>query len=214
MQVVELVELSDEKLDNYLSMGWFRMNQTIFTTNIEWLNNAVRLVIWLRVRLHDFDKDDKYKDLFKKNRGFRTEITPALIHDEHEQLFTLYKQSKVFDASDSIRSLLFHEKFTNAYNTWMINVYDDNILIGAGYFDIGKESAAGITSFYHPDYHKHSLGLFIIYEKMFYCKNKGVKYFYPGYYAPDYPAFDYKLKIGKRALEFYHPGLLNWFPFY
>jgi len=214
MQIVELLNLSPEELDRYLANGWFRMNQAIFTTHIEWLNDSLYLVIWLRIKLKDFNTDKKYNELHKKNKSFRTEITTAALTEKHEELFSLYKKSKPFEASSSLQSLLYHNKSYNVYNTWMINVFDGNELIGAGFFDIGKNSAAGISSFYHPDYNKYSIGLFMIYEKMFYCKGKGLKYFYPGYYAPHYPAFDYKLKIGKPALEFYNPVQEEWVLFY
>ena len=214
MQVVELKSLGAKELDSCLAHGWFRMNQTIFTTNIEWLKDSLYIVIWLRLRLEKFLPDKKYKELYKKNSGFKIEFAPAVITEKLEQLFAMYKESKPFEASSSLQSLLYNGKRTNVYNTWMINIYNNKELIGAGFFDIGKNSAAGISSFYHPAYNKNGLGLFIIYEKIFHCQALGLQFFYPGYYAPHYPAFDYKLKIGKQALEFFDPEQQEWRSFY
>jgi arginine-tRNA-protein transferase len=75
---------------------------------------------------------------------------------------------------------------------------------------LGKNSAAGITSFYDPAYRKNSLGKFIIYQKIKYCVAARLKYFYPGYFVPGYPRFDYKLKIQNHALEFLELASGQW----
>jgi leucyl-tRNA---protein transferase len=81
-------------------------------------------------------------------------------------------------------------------------VREGDQLIACGFFDLGESSAAGITSFYDPAYKKYSLGKYLIYKKIEYCKNQGKQYFYPGYFVPGNPHFDYKLSIGHNALHF------------
>ncbi len=93
-----------------------------------------------------------------------------------------------------------------------INIYDNGNLIGAGVFDLGKKSAAGISSFYDPDYKKFSIGRYLIYKKIAYCKKNGYDFFYPGYFVPGIKAFDYKLEIGKESLEFYDMNNDEWKP--
>ncbi|MEP7252864.1 MAG: GNAT family N-acetyltransferase, partial [Ginsengibacter sp.] len=99
---------------------------------------------------------------------------------------------------------------SDAYNTYMINMYDKGKLIAAGFFDIGQKSTAGICSIYDPAYRKYSLGKYMIYEKMFYSKREGFDYFYPGYVVPGYSMFDYKLDIGSTALEYLNRSNGEW----
>jgi arginine-tRNA-protein transferase len=40
----------------------------------------------------------------------------------------------------------------------------------------------------------------------------GLTYFYPGYFVPGYAYFDYKLSIGKNALEFLQLSSSQWLP--
>jgi arginine-tRNA-protein transferase len=98
----------------------------------------------------------------------------------------------------------------NIYNTREISLFDDGKLIAVGYFDLGEKSAAGISSFYDPAYKKYSLGKYLIYLKIEYCKKLGLDYFYPGYFVPGYPLFDYKLDIGKSALEYLEFTSSKW----
>ena len=212
--VIELSGLEPIQLDIFLSQGWFRMQQAIFTTSFLYFDDQVYDAIWLRVRLHDFVPDKKYKILSKNNGRFRTEIKSAVITPAHEALYDSYKKSISFEGASSLQSLLFGKSNFNVYDTQMINVYDGDMMIGNGCFDLGEKSAAGIYSIYNPAYKKFSLGKYMIYEKMQYCKRKNFTYFYPGYFVPGYPAFDYKLEIGKPAIEYFDPVQKKWYSFY
>jgi leucyl-tRNA---protein transferase len=195
--------LASQELDKYLERGWFRMGQTIFTTNFLNFKNNLYAAIWLRLPLASYSEDKTQLKLFKKNSPFRIKVQAATVTPEKEILFSNYRQSISFEASASIQTLLFGKSNTrNIYNTREISLYDDNKLIAVGYFDLGEKSAAGISSFYDPAYKKYSLGKYLIYLKIEYCKKLGLDYFYPGYFVPGYSLFDYKLDIGKSALEY------------
>lgn len=204
--------LEPAALDDYLERGWFRMGQTIFTTN--WLNfrDTFYSAVWLRVLLRDYVVDSTQKKLMQKNSRFQTEVRPAAITVEKELLYVRYKQSVPFEASASLHSLLYGNSDHNIFDTYEVDVYDDGKLIAAGFFDLGHESGMGISSIYDPDYKKFSLGKHLIYSKMMYCKERNMKYFYPGYFVPGYRAFDYKLDIGRPFIEYLQLQSNSWLP--
>lgn len=204
--------LLSKELDQYLEQGYFRMGQTIFTTNFLNFKNQFYSAIWLRVELADFYADSTFTKLLKKNSTFRTEFRPANISSEKEELFAKYKQCVSFEASSSLNQLLYGKATHTIFNTYEVNIYDNDKLIALGFFDLGEESAAGITSFYDPDYRKYSLGKYMIYLKMQYCKQLGMRYFYPGYFVPGYSSFDYKLEIGSKALQYLQLAPHQWLP--
>jgi leucyl-tRNA---protein transferase len=209
-QVHSPESLAGEELDAYLELGWFRMGQTIFTTNFLNFKNQFYSAIWLRVVLSQFADDKTQQKLKRKNAAFKTQIGPAVITPEKELLFARYKDSVPFEASASLHQLLFGNLQANIYDTKEINIFDGDRLIGCGFFDMGKESAAGINSFYDPAYKKYSIGKHLIYLKMSYCKECGLRYFYPGYFVPGYPFFDYKLSLGRGAIQFFHLRSQEW----
>lgn len=203
-------KLQPEELDRYLEQGWFRMGQTIFTTNFLSFGNRLYSAIWLRLPLDKPFNDSRLIKLQKQNARFRVEVTKLSLTREKEDLFTRYKRGITFNASPSLNQLLYGDSTNDIYNTYEVTVHDDDKLIAAGFFDLGKSSAAGITSFYDPDYKKYSLGKYLIYLKINYCRKLGFRYFYPGYFVPGYPAFDYKLQIGRDRVEFYRLGQQEW----
>jgi arginine-tRNA-protein transferase len=178
------------------------MGQTIFTCHFLNFNRTFYSAIWLRINLKKYETDKAFKKLQKINAGFRIEMQAATINPIKEELYRKYKTGIAFEASGSLTSLLMNQSKFSIYDTQEICVYDQDKLIAVGYFDLGNQSAAGIVSFYDPGYKKYSLGKYLIYSKIAYCVRAGLVYFYPGYFAPNYPMFDYKLAIGKPALEF------------
>ncbi|MEJ7586936.1 MAG: GNAT family N-acetyltransferase [Ferruginibacter sp.] len=209
-------KLLPEELDKYLAGGWFRMRQSIFTTNFLHFSQRFYSAIWLRVVLDHSIHDKKYHTLHKLNKNFTTGIKKARapeIAAAHETLYQIYRESISFDVSPTLQELLIGNQTYNRFNTYVVNVYDDDKLIAAGFFDLGKESAAGITCIYHPAYKKYSLGKYLMYLKMDFCKQRRLKYFYPGYFVPGYKPFDYKIEIGKASLQYLQLSTQQWVPY-
>jgi leucyl-tRNA---protein transferase len=201
--------IKPDELDHYLADGWFRMGQTIFTTNFLNFKNQFYSAVWLRINLTEWQPTKAQLKLRKQNAHFRIEISKACLTPEKEYLFAKYKKSVDFEASASLNQLLYGKGTYDVYNTFEVNIFDGQQLVAIGYFDLGKESAAGISSFYDPDYKKFSLGKYLIFLKMEYCKKTGLQYFYPGYFVPGYSAFDYKLQLSTSS-EFFQFASQQW----
>jgi leucyl-tRNA---protein transferase len=204
--------LTAEALDDYLLRGWFRMGQTIFTTNFLNFKNEFYSAIWLRIDLARFSPDNTQKKIGKKNACFRTEVLPARANATQELLYEKYKKNISFEPSASLNTLLYGKSPYKIFDSFEVNVYDGDKLIATGFFDVGKNAAAGISSFYDPDYKKYSLGRYLIYLKIEHCRKLGLRYFYPGYFVPGYKFFDYKLTIGQSALEYLDLRSSRWLP--
>ena len=206
--------LSKEDLDVYLANGWFRMGPAIFTTNFLKFNDITYSSIWLRIDLLSFETSKFQQKMLKINAKFDVEIQPITLTSEQENLFTKYKNGITFDTAPSVKNLLFGQNEKNTvYHTFEINIYDEDKLIAVGFFDLGKHSAEGLACFYDPDYKKHSLGKYLMYLKIDFCKRNGYKFFYTGYFAPGYPMFDYKLDLAKPALQYLDLAADDWFAF-
>lgn len=205
--------LPPEELDDYLANGWFRMGQTIFTTNFLKFSNNFYSAIWLRIDLFNLEKTKTQQKIYKLNAGFRVVVQPIQFHENQEILFQKYKNHISFDTSPSLEYLLYNQGENDIFTTYEVGVYDQEKLIATGFFDLGNQSSAGITCFYDPDYKKYSLGKFLMYQKMDFCKKLGLRYFYPGYFAPGYRLFDYKLDLAKPHLEYLDVRTNQWLGF-
>ncbi len=204
--------LSGEELDEYLFKGWFRNGQRIFTTNFLNFDQKIYSAVWLRIDLQAIKSVHSLDKLAKRNSRFKITIQPASITPEKEILFEHYKTGVDFTASQSLKALLYGDATVDIYHTMELLIHDGDKLIGVGYFDTGKDCAAGITSFYDQAYKKYSLGKYIIMLKIQYCMDQQYAYFYPGYFVPNYPAFDYKLSIGTETLQYLSLRTNTWTP--
>ena len=99
------------------------------------------------------------------------------------------------------------------FDSMIIEIRDSSKLIGAGIFDQGSNAIAGIKNIYHPEYKKYSLGKYLIWLKYQYCLHQNIKWYYPGYFAPANPKFNYKIDFDKNATEVcVPPEMENWIP--
>ena len=204
--------LTGRQLDEYLSRGWFRMGQTIFTTDVVPLNDSVYAVYWLRIDLRRLKYGKTQKKLFVLNKNFTVTIQPLSINSELEDLFTLYRTAVDFTPPQSVEEYLFLGINQNIYDTYLIQIRDHGKLIAAGIFDNGETSIAGILNFYDPSYKKYSLGKYLMLIKAEHAIKMGKAWYYPGYIASGFSKFNYKLFPDKHATEMYDKDSKTWLP--
>lgn len=203
--------LTSDQLDALLAMGWYRMHQSIFTTNHIFLEDRTLRVFWLRYVLKTLQFSQKQQKLLRQNQRFKVINKPVTITEELEDLYRSYKTVISFEPAPSVAGWLFDEEENkNIYDTHIIEIRDSGKLIAAGIYDKGRNSIAGIMNFYHPDYRKYSLGKYLVLLKAQLAKNTHYKWYYPGYITYGYPAFDYKLLLGEQHTEMFLPELNGW----
>jgi len=204
--------LTGRQLDQYLSKGWFRMGQTIFTTDVVPLNDRLYEVHWLRIDLRRLNYGRTQKKLFVLNKNFSVSMQPLNINSELEDLFASYRNSVDFNPPQSVEEYLFLGINHNIYDSYLIQIRDHGKLIAAGIFDNGETSIAGILNFYDPSYKKYSLGRYLMLIKAQYAIKMGKAWYYPGYIARGYSKFNYKLFPDKNATEMYDKDSKTWLP--
>lgn len=203
-------------LDYYLSQGYYRMRQDLFTCQFLPHDDQLYTVHWLRLVLRDVQYGSKQRQLLRLNAPFSVAVRPFRLMAEYENLYSLYYQSLDFEASATLAELLLAEGTAHsAFDSAIVEVRDGDLLIAAGVFDEGADSIAGIVNFYHPAYRKYSLGKYLMLLKIDYARQQQKMYYYPGYVVHDYPKFDYKLWACPAATEVFdcysrHWPLFSW----
>lgn len=204
--------ISPTELDAYLSQGWYRMGQTVFTTHFLCFGRTFYSALWVRLALDGYRFRKSLRKIIRKNKSeFHTEVRKAALSTEKEKLYQRYRAYFSGMLAPSLKDSLLDGEDFNIFNTYEVSVYDKGQLVALSYFDIGRESAASIIGIFHPDYKKYSLGFFTMLMELEFCLEKGLKYFYPGYVVPGYPRFDYKLRIG--AVDYFDLTTDRWIPY-
>ena len=181
------------KLDLCLSMGYFRMQQNIFTCRFVLFDDTLYSVHWLRIDLASVQYGTDQLRLLRMNEKFSVAVKPFVLTEEVKNLYATYRSAINFDAPESVESCLLDGPVYTVFDTYIVEVRDKNRLVAAGIFDNGSQSIAGIMNFYDPAYRKHSLGKFLMLMKINHARQQQKMYYYPGYLVKDYPKFDYKL---------------------
>lgn len=209
-----LLRIPGELLDYYLSLGYYRMNQDLFTCRFLPVGGSVHTVHWLRLVLAQVAYGSKQRRLLRQNNErFTVAVKPFRITAEYEALYARYHQSIDFEAAASLEALLLAGNAHSVFNTQLIEVRDGEKLIAGGIFDCGTDSIAGIVNFYDPDYRKYSLGKYLLLLKTEYARRQQLTYYYPGYLVQGYPKFDYKLFACLAATEVFDCRSSQWLPF-
>lgn len=199
-------------LDLFLANGYYRMYDHIFTTHFD----EEHIFIWLRLNLEQLPALTRFtKENSRLAGNIKWVVSKAGFSGRHQQLYERYQQRADFDSQNPQLEEMFHGlSGKNHYDTWMVELWWQGELVAVNYFDKGVESVAGIKCIFDPA-HKGSrlgLGIMCISKAIEYCKEQGFRYFYPGYFVPGNHRFDYKLRIGTEALQFYHPFGNEWLP--
>ncbi|MEM6964413.1 MAG: GNAT family N-acetyltransferase [Bacteroidota bacterium] len=198
-------------LDFYLVNGWFRSGQYIYTTKILNLEGKLYSPIRIRLPLVNYEFRKKLRKIWNRNQRFETIYRKAFISREKEELYQKHKLRFEGYISQTIKDSLQDGGETTIYDTYEVAVYDGGKLVAVSFFDLGEKSMASIMGLFDPDYAKYSLGFYTMLAEINYGKKQGFEYYYPGYVIPDYPKFDYKLRIGD--CEFYKAAADQWLPF-
>ena len=205
-------EIYPEELDDYLSKGWFRMGQTIFTCRFITFKDILYTTIWLRLCLDGFEYSKSQRKLLNRNRRNFTIVSRKAIFDqEKDQLYQTHKKRFDGHVAKSLQSSLFGDTSFNIYDTYEIAIYDDDRLVGCSFFDRGEKTLASIMGMFHPDYNKYSLGYYSMLEEIAYGQQHNYNHYYPGYVVPGYGKFDYKLRIG--AVDYFDENTASWLPY-
>ncbi len=200
-----------KELDYFLEKGWYRMGQSIFTTDFILPEDVMYRVFWLRYNLPNIAFSKSQQRIKNGNRQFNVSVKSAEITDEIENLYAVYKTSVNFSGAESVHQWLFGDGSPTAvFDTEMIEIRDGGNLIAVGIYDQGTESIAGIMNFYHPDYKRFSLGKYLMMIKIEIAQMRNLSWYYPGYVVYKRPEFDYKLGFNNNAVEILIPELDGW----
>ena len=200
-----LENIEPEQLDVFLANGWYRMGQTIFTTHFLFFEQRIHSAVWLRLELgDDFKFKRSLRKILKRNREkFRVEVKPFELTYQKEAIYGRYAEAFKGNLSGSLKRSLLDGTDNNVFDTLEINIFDGDRLIAFSFFDEGVNSLTSINGVYDPEYSNYSLGMHTMLEEIQYGLDTGRKFFYPGYFVPGNPRFDYKLRVGDvEFLEF------------
>ncbi len=205
--------VSGRELDRFLANGWYRQGQGLFTTYSTISRKILMAAPWIRVESEHYQLSRNLRRLKSRNdQRLRVHIGQAMITPYREEMFQRFRKGFKGEFYESLDSALFcyQHQSGSIFDTREITFYLDEKLIGFSYFDVGADSIASILNIYDFNYAKYSLGMYAILLQLDWCRENGIRYYYPGYAMPQNPRFDYKLRIG--GIDYFDQFTGTWRP--
>jgi len=207
-EVLKPIDCRGDIFDILLSLGWYPMGQSVFTTShlFREEDSSPKEVFWLRFPVPSIDNKASHRRIRNRNREFSLEFANPFSHrEELDHLYRKYLDSVNFEGYESIEKATFGGSESNIYNSKAIILRDGERPISCGIFHEGETSVASVLHFYDPDYRGVSPGKYLILKTLDYCRERGFQWYYPGYIIRGNPKMDYKLFLGPDKAQYYSP---------
>ena len=212
-QKLKLDEVSHDRLDYFLANGYRVLGQALYNSAFLRADDGdFYTVLSARLPLSGYSFTKSQRKLLRKNRSlFRFEIGPARKTDAKTWVNDLYGRKFPRKYCDNLDYFLLNERGIKAVDTWEIEIYKDDELIGFSFFDLGHESIYSKVGIYDPDFSEYSLGYYTMLEELAFAQDRNMKYYYPGYVVPGCRDFDYKHRLGDVEVKDWHTA--EWQPY-
>ncbi|EOA6043588.1 GNAT family N-acetyltransferase, partial [Acinetobacter baumannii] len=112
----------------------------------------------------------------------------------HYDLYERYINERHADGDMFPPSLDQFEKFLvhSCTDSFFLELWKDNRLISVSTCDLMDDGLSAVYTFFDPDEHRRSLGVYSILNQIEYVKTLGLEYVYLGYWVPHSAKMNYK----------------------
>ncbi len=212
-QKLNLERVAPDQLDHYLSEGWRVLGQSLYNSVFLRADDGeFYTVLSARLPLEGFHFTKGQRKLLTRNRSeFQISIQPAKKTEEKDRINRLYGEKFPKKYCESLDYFLLNEKGLRPIETWEIEIYKGNELVGFSFFDRGRQTLYSKVGIYNPAYSAYSLGYYSMLEELAFAQQKGMAWYYPGYVVPGCADFDYKHRLGPLEVKDWHSS--EWLPF-
>ncbi|PAF44312.1 arginyltransferase [Helicobacter sp. 11S02596-1] len=193
-----------------LERGWRRFGRYFFAP----VCTDCKDCISIRQLVGDFVFSKNHKRVFLKNKHTHLVISRPYVDDAHLFLYEKYHQhmrdKKGWEYAGIDRAS-YADMFVDGFMDfgYEFAYYVGGSLVGVGLVDALLDSMSAIYFFYDHDYGDLSLGTLNILSQIKIAKEKGLKYFYPGYWIKDHYCMGYKERFKPFETLINAPDLLD-----
>lgn len=175
-------------------------------------NDALYSNINLRFPLSTYQLPKSLRKNFKKNtERFSVKVGVFNLRSEFDELWREHQKRFVNSGIENLQDY-FECHYINRFDTFQIEVYDQNRLVALSFLDIGENSMMSLLGLFAVDYQQYSLGLFTMTIELTMAKQLPLAYYYPGYVLDKPSVFDYKFRLGVNCERFdWHSA--TWKPY-
>lgn len=153
--------------------------------------------------------------LRKNEADLSVEVGSPELSWDRLALFNRHKRERGLARSDEPMS-------PQGYKLWLVDTCTQSVevrylvagrLVGVSILDLGREAASSVYHYFDPDEAKRSLGVYSVMREIELCRDRGLRWYYLGYYVESCRHLAYKAtwwphqrRVGGRWYEYAEPG--------
>lgn len=178
--------LSADELEFILSKGWRKFGMYYFRPACRDCDECVPI----RLLTGEMNVSKSMKRVLRRCREIRVEFNEPEYRDE---IYEIYKKHSLvrFDKTSSQSDFL-HSFYTLSCPSIQSEYFLDDRLIATGFLDVSSTSLSSVYFIYDTDYMNYRLGTFSIIREAAYGLERGLNYYYLGYYVKENRSMAYK----------------------
>jgi arginyl-tRNA--protein-N-Asp/Glu arginylyltransferase len=191
------------EMDRLWADGWRHFGIFFFRYRQSTHGEMVFNVLPLRVDLNRFVLSRSQKRVLKNNHDAQIVIGAATIDDAKEALFRKHRQRFRENVPSSLDDFLSPAPASVPCRNLELCVYKGEQLMGVTFLDIGESATSAVYAIFDPAETKRSLGILMMLYSIRFSRERGYRYYYPGYAYREPFNYDYKKRFA--GLEY-----LDW----
>jgi arginyl-tRNA--protein-N-Asp/Glu arginylyltransferase len=198
------------EMDQFWSEGWRHFGIIFMRYGSAFHAGKLFTVLPLRVDLERFSLTRSQKRVVARNQDTEIVIRPSFVDEEKQALFEKHRLR--FDENTPTSLYNFLSEFPDSVPCENVElcVYLDNKLCGVTFLDLGARATSGVYAMFDPTERKRSLGILMMLHSIRCSRQRGCRYYYPGYAYYEPFAYDYKKRLS--GLE-YLDWTTGWKPY-
>jgi len=190
------------EMDRLWSEGWRHFGPLFYRYAQAQHGGHLMDVRPLRIDLAHFQASKSQRRVHRKNADLAVRVQPTRIDDTRRDLFQRHKQRFVENVPESLEDFLGTEPTVGPCLNLEVGLYAGDRLMAASYMDVGASAVSSIYGFFDPAEEPRSLGIATMLAEMTWARERGCRYYYPGYAYAQPSHYDYKKQFtGLQAYD-------------
>ena len=179
-------------MDKLWAEGWRHFGPLFYRYRTMNSGEEVKQIQPLRVVLEQFRPTKSQRRVLRRNADLTWKIQPTIIDHELRRLFAAHKQRFKENVPSSLEDLLGEEPAEVPCENVTLLVRAGERLVAASFLDLGAKAASSVYGMFAPEESRRSLGICTMLWEMAVARERGHRYYYPGYACHESSLYDYK----------------------
>lgn len=197
------LDASPARMDQLWAEGWRHFGVLFFRYRVAAHGDKLFAVLPLRIDLKQFSLTTSQKRVLAKNHDTRTVLRPAVIDPVRKKLFAKHVVRFQENVPSSLHDFMSPRPSSVPCLNLELCIYLHDKLVGVTYLDVGQAASSAVYAMFDPAESKRSLGILMMLRSIHFSRQRGFRYYYPGYAYREHSPYDYKKRF--TGLEY-----LDW----